>query len=203
MAASFKNSGYNIAKLMRAMLTSDAFYAMDNRAALIKSPVEFVVGTLKTFDIQTPNMRTFVIASALLGQNVFTPPNVKGWPGGEVWINSASLLGRKQLLDRLFSNEDRMEVAMRNIDEMAMRNGDPPPAGREARMQRQLQKQMGTLHWNLDKWASHYQQEHGANALQDMTRVVLAIAPQNPVTASSNPADWARQLVADPAYQLK
>lgn len=203
MAVGFKNSGYNIAKLMRTMLTSDAFYAMDNRAALIKSPVEFVVGTLKTFEIQVPNMRTFVIASALLGQNVFTPPNVKGWPGGEVWINSASLLGRKQLLDRLFSNEDRMEVAMRNIDEMAIRNGDPPAAGREARMQRQLQKKMGTLHWNLDKWANNYLAAQGETALQDMTRVVLAIAPQNPISASDNPADWARQLVADPAYQLK
>ncbi len=206
MASDFKSSGYNIAKLMRMMLISDAFYAMNNRAALIKSPVEFVVGTLKTFGIQTSNMRTFVIASALLGQNVFSPPNVKGWPGGEVWINSASLLGRKQLLDRLFTNEDRMEVAMRNIDDMAMRyggNGDPAPAGREARMQRQLQKQMGTLHWNLDKWASNYQAAQGETALQDMTRVVLAIAPQTAVGVSANPADWARQLVADPAYQLK
>lgn len=205
VAAIFKDSGYNIAKLMRTLLTSDAFYAPANRAALIKSPVEFVVGTLKTFEIQTPNLnlRTFVIASALLGQNVFTPPNVKGWPGGEVWINSATLLGRKQLLDRLFSNEDRMEVVMRNIDEMAMRNGEPPPVGREARMQRQLQRQMGTLNWNLDKWATQYQQAHGANTREDLTRVVLAIAPQSAITVSENPADWVRQLVADPAYQLK
>ena len=203
MAVIFKNSGYNITKLIKTMLTSDAFYAPENRAALVKSPVEFVIGTLKTFDIQAPNMRTFVIASALLGQNVFTPPNVKGWPGGDVWINSATLLGRKQLLDRLFTNEDRLDVAMRNIDEMAMRNGDQPPAGREARMQRQLQKQMGTVNWNLDKWASNYQQAHGPSTLQDLTRVVLAIAPQAPLAPAENPADWVRQLVADPAYQLK
>lgn len=203
MAVIFKNSGYNIAKLMKIMLTSDAFYAPLNRAVLIKSPVEFVVGTLKTFDIQAPNLRTFVIASALLGQNLFTPPNVKGWPGGEVWINSATLLGRKQLLDRLFTNEDRMDMTLRNIDEMAMRNGDQPPAGREARMQRQLQKQMGTVNWNLDKWALHYQQTRGSAALQDLTRVVLAIAPQAAFSVSENPSDWVRQLVADPAYQLK
>lgn len=203
MAVIFKNSGYNITKLMKTMLTSDAFYAPENHAALVKSPVEFVVGTLKTFDIQAPNMRTFVIASALLGQNVFTPPNVKGWPGGDVWINSATLLGRKQLLDRLFTNEDRLDVVMRNIDEMAMRNGDQPPAGREARMQRQLQKQMGTVNWNLDKWALNYQQAHGSSTLQDLTRVVLAIAPQAPLAPTENPSDWVRQLVADPAYQLK
>jgi hypothetical protein len=36
-----------------------------------------------------------------------------------------------------------------------------------------------------------------------MTRVVLAMAPQSPPAATEKPADWARQLVTDPAYQLK
>ncbi len=82
LAAIFRDSGYNTAKLMQHLLSSDAFYAANNRASLIKSPVELVLGTLKQFDIDTPNLRPFVLAAALLGQNVFTPPNVKGWPGG-------------------------------------------------------------------------------------------------------------------------
>jgi hypothetical protein len=206
----FYESGYNISKLMRALLSSDAFYATENRAALIKSPVEFVVGTMKLFEIDTPNMRPFVLASALLGQNVFTPPNVKGWPGGETWINSATLLGRKQLIDRLFRNEDRMEAAMRTMDEMADRSGTPPPPGREARQQRQMERQMGGIRWNLDKWAAGFSGDgKSADGLQNMTRVVLAMAPQNPLTPTTlagnlvSPSDLARQLVRDPAYQLK
>ena len=203
-ADGFRDSGYNIAKLMRALLTSDAFYALENRAALIKSPVEFVVGTMKQFEIEAPNLRPFVIGSALLGQNVFSPPNVKGWPGGEAWINSATLLGRKQLIDRLFRNEDRMEMAMRDMDEMAIRNGEPPPPGRDARLQRQMERQMGGIRWNLDKWAGKFTGDgRNAGSLQDMTRVVLAVAPQNPPAASDKPSDWARQLVYDPVYQLK
>ena len=200
----FRGSGYNIAKLMRAMLTSDAFYAAENRAALIKSPVEFVIGTMKQFDIDTPNLRPFVIASALLGQNVFSPPNVKGWPGGDAWINSATLLGRKQLIDRLFRNEDGMEAALRGMDEMAAHNGEMPPPGREARQRRQMERQMGGIRWNLDKWADGFV-SGGRNsaAVQDMTRVVLAVAPKNPPTISERPVDWARQLVYDPVYQLK
>ena len=203
-ADGFRDSGYNIAKLMRALLTSDAFYALENRAALIKSPVEFVVGTMKQFEIEAPNLRPFVIGSALLGQNVFSPPNVKGWPGGEAWINSATLLGRKQLIDRLFRNEDRMEMAMRDMDEMAISNGEPPPPGRDARLQRQMERQMGGIRWNLDKWAGKFTGDgRNADSLQDMTRVVLAVAPQNPPAASDKPSDWARQLVYDPVYQLK
>jgi uncharacterized protein (DUF1800 family) len=206
MAAIFKESGYNTGKLMRVMLSSDAFYAMDNRATLIKSPVEFVVGTLKTFEIDTPSLRPFVLSAAMLGQSVFAPPNVRGWPGGEAWINSATLLGRKQLLDRLFRNEDRMEVAMRTMDDMAARMGEPgqSPPGKEGRKVLQMERSMGGIKWNLDAWSSRYVEQRGATAKQDMTRVLLAMAPQSASQAASDkPADWVRQLVADPAYQLK
>ena len=40
------------------------------------------------------------VAAAGMGQNLFSPPNVKGWPGGEAWINTSTLLARKQFLDR-------------------------------------------------------------------------------------------------------
>ena len=207
LATGFRESGYNIAKLMRAVLTSDAFYAPQNRAVLIKSPVEFVVGTMKTFDIETTNLRPFVIASALLGQNVFAPPNVKGWPGGAAWINSATLLGRKQLIDRLFKNEDRMDVAMRSVDAMAAANGDVAPPGRDARVQRQMERQMGGIRWNLDGWAKAFvgPERDGsvATGIAEMTRVVLPTAPMRSISSVGNTAEVARQLVADPAYQLK
>jgi uncharacterized protein (DUF1800 family) len=229
MAAIYLESGYNTGKLMRTMLASDAFYAPENRAALIKSPVEFVVGTLKTFEIDPPNMRPFVLSSALLGQNLFSPPNVKGWPGGEAWINSASLLARKQLVDRLFRNEDRLDVAMRSIDEMAARNGDQPSPGRDARMRRQMDRQMGGISWNLDAWSKRYVEQRGGSGMDDLTRTVVAIAPSIPAPSRPAPAattapspqnasmqasmhgangegavaEWVRQLVADPAYQLK
>ena len=88
---------------LRALLTSDAFYAPRNRAALIKSPVELVVGTLRQFQLHDRRSRCrSCCAARQLGQNLFAPPNVKGWPGGEAWINSTTLLARKEFLDRLF-----------------------------------------------------------------------------------------------------
>ena len=204
LAQMFRDSGYNISKLMQAMLTSDAFYDISNRGTLIKSPVELVVGTLKTFEIRTPNLRPFVLASALLGQNVFTPPNVKGWPGGENWINSATLLGRKQFIDRLFKNEDRMESVMNVMDEMAERSGTPPPAGREQRQQRNVERAMAALNWNIERWSSTFDPGTGAGmgARVAMSKLLLAVAPRE-IPQSAKPSDWARALVADPGYQLK
>lgn len=122
LARIFRNSRYDIGALMRAMLTSDAFYAAENRATLVKSPVEFVVGTLKQFNIETTYLRPFVFAAAGLGQNVMSPPNVKGWPGGEAWINSSSLLGRKQFLDRVFRADD-MPMTPAPAEMVAMMRG--------------------------------------------------------------------------------
>jgi uncharacterized protein (DUF1800 family) len=212
LATIYRESGYNNAKLMRAMLTSDVFYAAQNRASLIKSPVEFVVGTMKMFEIEASNLRPFVLQSALLGQNVFSPPNVKGWPGGETWINSASLLGRKQFIERLFKNDDRgdarnsMNMAtMNNMADMAEAgsgNNMPGSAGRNARQQKNVERAMNALKWDLNKWASHYNDGKGVDGPEQMSKVLLAVTP-SAMPASNNPSDWARLFVADPAYQLK
>jgi hypothetical protein len=63
---------------------------------------------------------------------------------------------------------------------------------------------MGGIKWNLDAWSSRYVEQRGTTAKQDMTQVLLAMVPQAASqSASDKPADWVRQLVADPAYQLK
>ena len=66
---------------------------------------------------------------------------------------------------------------------------------------------MGGIHWNLDKWAKGFVDTGRglsvASGLPEMTRVVLPMAPLRAVARNDNPADMVRQLVIDPAYQLK
>jgi len=103
LAGSFRSSGYEIKPLLRALLTSDAFWAAQNRAQMIKSPVDLVVGTIRTFGLPVADVSVLPAISKRLGQDVFDPPNVKGWIGGNAWINSGSLLIRYQTVDRLMS----------------------------------------------------------------------------------------------------
>ncbi len=97
----FRDAHYEVKPLLRAVFLSDAFWAQENRGALIKSPVDLVVGTFRTLGMHPADLRPAAFACAALGQNLFSPPNVKGWPGGEAWIDSATLLGRKQFVDRV------------------------------------------------------------------------------------------------------
>ena len=112
VANAFRDSRYDIRVALRVLLNSDAFYAPKYRAALVKSPVDLVVGTLRQFQFTTTDVQPFALTVAQLGQNLFAPPNVKGWPGGEAWINSTTLLARKQFLDRLFNASDMRPAMM-------------------------------------------------------------------------------------------
>jgi uncharacterized protein (DUF1800 family) len=101
IAQSFRNSNYDIKVALRELLLSDAFWAREHRGTLVKSPVEFVVGTLRQLEVAMPSGLPFAVLAAGMGQNVLSPPNVKGWPGGNVWIDTNTLLARKQFVDRV------------------------------------------------------------------------------------------------------
>src|SRR5947209_782398 len=80
IARRFRESGYDIKVALRELLTSDVFYAPENRGVLVKSPMELVVGTLRQLDINPATTLPFAVAAAGMGQNLMAPPNVKGWP---------------------------------------------------------------------------------------------------------------------------
>jgi uncharacterized protein (DUF1800 family) len=103
MADGFRKSGYRIKPLLRALFVSQAFWAPQNRTALIKSPVELLVGAVRTFNLPVNDISALPAVAKRLGQDVFDPPNVKGWIGGTAWINPAWLLLRYQIADRLLS----------------------------------------------------------------------------------------------------
>src|SRR5512145_1457863 len=115
VAATFRESGYEVRAALRALLRTPAFWAPQNRAALIKSPSDLVVGTMRQFAISVNDPLPFVFLMRALGQDLLSPPNVKGWPGGEAWINSTTLLARKQFLERLLRVEETRMVMQRNI----------------------------------------------------------------------------------------
>ncbi len=189
LAAVFRESRYDIKALLRALLVADAFWSPGHRANLIRSPVELVVGTLKTFDILPYSLRPAVLAAALLGQNPMSPPNVKGWPGGDAWINSATLLGRKQFLERLFRGADPVAAGA----PAAMAEQGQEAASPERRFRRMMERGLQTFAFDWERWSRP----------ADVGRLVLATSPINPVAAGTEGVALVSHLTSDPAYQLK
>ena len=99
--AVFRKSNYNIKALFSHVLNSNEFWDNRYRGTLTKSPIDLVVGTLRTLPFPKLPDTELVHISQLLGQDLFDPPTVKGWAGGKAWIDTQTLLVRTSLLNKL------------------------------------------------------------------------------------------------------
>ena len=94
MADIFYTANYEIKPLLEFVFRSDWFYNDKNIGNLIKSPVELLTGLNRQFYITYQNPDVLLQFQRTLGQVLFRPPNVAGWPGGKNWIDSSSLMYR-------------------------------------------------------------------------------------------------------------
>ncbi|HUY10872.1 MAG TPA: DUF1800 family protein, partial [Candidatus Dormibacteraeota bacterium] len=97
VAGLLRTHDFELRPVMQALLNSDVFYSARAYRALVKSPVEFVVGAHKTLGLTEIDPRSRG-ALRQMGQVLFFPPNVAGWPGGENWITSDMVIARDNFL---------------------------------------------------------------------------------------------------------
>lgn len=97
LADGFFRSGYDIGRLMRTIFSSEWFYAPANVGTQIKSPMVLLAGMLRSMPAQFSDARSLLVLQRSLGQVLFNPPNVAGWPGGRNWIDNSTLLLRLNL----------------------------------------------------------------------------------------------------------
>ena len=119
MAGRFYASKYDIAKLMEDVFTSDWFYDEKNIGARIKSPVELLAGIQRMLPMTIENEESLIVLQRLLGQMLFYPPNVAGWPGGRTWIDSSTLMMRMRI-PQLINDEDEMNITLKDDDDQMM-----------------------------------------------------------------------------------
>jgi len=101
IAKTFKSSDYDIKTLLRSTLSTKSFWSTQNRATIVKSPIDFIIGTIRSTGRLPDTWPSIPNELATLGQNIFEPPNVAGWPGGGDWIVPSRLLMRRGMLSGL------------------------------------------------------------------------------------------------------
>jgi uncharacterized protein (DUF1800 family) len=81
---------------VETVLRSRAFFADDNLGGRVQGPVEYVIGAARALELFEPPSSTLVLAEwcGRLGQDLFYPPNVGGWPGGRSWLTTRAVIGR-------------------------------------------------------------------------------------------------------------
>ena len=94
LAAVFRDAGLELKPLLRTIFLSEEFYSAPVRRQQVKSPVQWLVGSVRLLERPLPPERVSAAILRTLGQDLFFPPNVKGWDGGLSWITTNNLLNR-------------------------------------------------------------------------------------------------------------
>ena len=95
LSKKFTDTGGNIREVLRLLFNSDFF--KNSRFKKIKSPVDFVVGTVKiagTHTVPQPDLVNLAAATSLMGQTLMDPPTVESWHTGAEWVDSGTLTDR-------------------------------------------------------------------------------------------------------------
>jgi len=213
LARELRAPGNNLAAVMRSMLLSEAFYSEKAIRTQIKSPVQWFVQSLKTLEAPMPAPVASIAALNLLGQDLFEPPNVKGWDGGAAWITASSLVQRYNLAAALVKGGRALtDSAQSSMRDMAGTPGSPmerfrsaipllQPVADASRLRASIQR--ATTHEQAYEWLA---QRLFQDPLRDKDRqAILARWSDFPA-----PCDWSdthirealHQLMSTPHFQL-
>ena len=104
------------------MFRSEEFYDPAIVRNQVKGPVQWLVGTARVLECDLPPTQICEGITRRMGQDLFAPPNVKGWDGGISWITTTTLLDRYNTAAILVQGADipqaRLE-AMQQMNQMA------------------------------------------------------------------------------------
>lgn len=100
-AQRFRKSGFDLSHLYRNVLQSEAFWEEQYRGAIIKSPVDLVIGTARTLDYPMRHWQQMPKWQATIGMNLLEPPNVAGWKEGAAFVTPGHLLNRYNIVHQM------------------------------------------------------------------------------------------------------
>jgi uncharacterized protein (DUF1800 family) len=210
VAQRLRESNYEIKAALHELLLQPELVARNQDNALVKSPVELAIGLVRQAGGEVAYPNALAVRIAAMGQNLFGPPNVRGWPGGDAWITTQSLLARKQFLDGAVSAASTrtrvpdMAAAMERGAASGEADVNParPFAGQIQALARLPAVQIDTSAW-LKSAGAYPERVVGEQAAAVLARQLLVLSPASPAAPDALGTDALRALVLDPVYQLK
>jgi uncharacterized protein (DUF1800 family) len=109
LAAVWRASEGDLTKVLRALFLSPAFRDASRLRTLVKSPVDYVASAARLTGRRT---LPAAVEGAMdrLGQVLFRPPSVKGWPSGTAWLTAGTLVERLLAAEAFAEGVDEARV---------------------------------------------------------------------------------------------
>jgi uncharacterized protein (DUF1800 family) len=96
LADQLRRDDLHVGRGIETILRSTLFFSEKNLHSRVLDPVGFVIGSLRGLELFESPPSTLLLAewTARLGQELFFPPNVGGWPGGRRWLSGRGIVAR-------------------------------------------------------------------------------------------------------------
>ena len=175
LADRFYKNDYNISKLLEDIFTSDWFYEEKNIGNKIKSPVELLTGIQRMLPMKFEREEALLLIQRSLGQLLFYPPNVAGWPGGKAWIDSSTLMMRMRI-PQMLNDKDEFNIKPKDDDDQMMGRMDmseDPKAGAMKGMGRLNKPILVNIDWTL--YTKNYESIPRESLLTNITGTLLQV----------------------------
>ena len=137
LGAILREADFELKPLLRTIFLSKEFYSPRAMQGLVKSPAQYIVALQDHLGMETPRAMLLTMAMRSLGQDLFYPPNVKGWAGNRAWINSNTALARYNIPVYLATGRRPNLEADPRLDEM-------PGSAAPMMMMQTVNQQQGT-----------------------------------------------------------
>ncbi|MGH2552066.1 MAG: DUF1800 domain-containing protein [Chitinophagaceae bacterium] len=213
LAERFYKNEYDISKLLEDIFTSEWFYENQHIGTRIKSPVELMVGIQRMLPMKFDRDEALLLLQRALGQLLFYPPNVAGWPGGKTWIDSSTLMLRMRI-PQMLNDQDDFNVKPKDDDDQMMgrdKNADEDPKATAMKSLKKLSKPvLVNIDWKL--YTKYYESVPRESLLAEITRTLLQVKSQvDPDVIKQYTDNSARenfiksatlQVMSTPEYQL-
>ncbi|GGI45813.1 hypothetical protein GCM10008018_14000 [Paenibacillus marchantiophytorum] len=169
-----------IGEVLQELFNSNEFYKQRYRKRLFKSPTEYVVSTFRALGL-TINEHNSYLPAKSMGQELYNPPDVSGWDGGDSWLNSDRMVGRHQFASMI----------ARSMSDSKLNSSEFKPAQPS----------------NPDDWLAMWCKRFGIGELSPSTKTSLRSYANDTVVNSSQPITGMRGLMQlvlmSPESQMK
>jgi uncharacterized protein (DUF1800 family) len=123
LADRLRRDGLHVGRAVATVLHSAFFFSAKNLRARVSDPVGFVVGAARALERFSPPPSTLLLAewTSRLGQELFFPPNVGGWPGGRAWLSGRGVVARANYAAALAEGRLNADATTPDIHTLANR----------------------------------------------------------------------------------
>lgn len=124
LASGLRDRQLDLGWAVKTILHSRLFFADANIGSRISSPVEFLIGAVRSLELLDSPPSTLIMAEwcGRMGQDLFYPPNVGGWQGGRDWLTSRTIVARCNFAAALTGGELRAPTEIPRLEQLLARH---------------------------------------------------------------------------------